>query len=229
MKYIALLLVLPLSGCAIIGTAHAIKALSGHSGSVLSSGSGHAKTETRTVGTYSRVMVSAAIQATFKEGPLSPLTVTADDNLLAKVNTRVEGDTLIVSLDGITSTKTTITISGSAPKIETAHATGATGIELTLNSKHSLELEASGASEITLSGPVGDTKVEASGASHVTLPEGTMQHLIAHVTGASQLTAPVHTDEASITASGASSVEGVVAKSSDVDSSGASSVNIEKG
>ena len=88
-----------------------------HAGREHRIGSGNAATETREVGAFDRLDVSAAIQATVRVGTPASVTVIADDNLLDNVVTTVSGTRLTVGMSGSISARTTVRVDIVAPSL----------------------------------------------------------------------------------------------------------------
>ncbi|MCC6405722.1 MAG: DUF2807 domain-containing protein [Planctomycetes bacterium] len=61
-------------------------------------GSGVAATETRTIGEFKRIRVHGSTDVVAEVGDRTSLELTADDNLLAYIVTRVDGDTLVIEM-----------------------------------------------------------------------------------------------------------------------------------
>lgn len=91
-------MVIGVSGCRIIvNTAPGIQ-LGGENNQI--SGSGVMKTQTRNVDPFTALKVQEAIHVYITQGESDVLTVTAEDNILPYVETRVSGQTLIVGITG---------------------------------------------------------------------------------------------------------------------------------
>ncbi|HVY49735.1 MAG TPA: DUF2807 domain-containing protein, partial [Minicystis sp.] len=63
-------------------------------------GSGHAKTETRSVAAFHAVDLSGSLEAEVKVGAPQKVEITGDDNLVPLVTTSVEGGKLSVQTKG---------------------------------------------------------------------------------------------------------------------------------
>lgn len=174
-------------------------------------GSGVLATETRAAGEFTSIEIGGALNLELTVDPaLDPsVTVTFDDNLIERLETRVSGDTLVIELNG------TFNITGSGDRLvavtmkslESLEASGATDVEMT-GTTSSYRMNISGASDVDAVNLIAaDVAVDISGASGVDLyATGVVS---GSVSGASNLR--VHGEPASVL----------------VDSSGASSVNIE--
>jgi hypothetical protein len=65
-------------------------------------GSGTSASETRTVSSFTNIDVSGAVNVYIKQDSVSSVKVEADDNLLQYIETRIEGNTLVIETeDGI--------------------------------------------------------------------------------------------------------------------------------
>lgn len=80
-------------------------------------GSGVKKTETRKVGSFTRIRVEGSSDVNVKRGPLK-VAVTADDNLLQSIVTKIEGDTLVIESRKSISPKVGIVVDINMPKLE---------------------------------------------------------------------------------------------------------------
>lgn len=173
-------------------------------------GSGEIVGETRDVGSFTSIEVSGAVDVVLVVEPGADVEVVVnyDDNLLDQIVTRVEGDTLLVATEGNVSTFG----GGRFVSVTTDHLEG---------------ISVSGASDLDGSGELVGYQLDVEGASDVNLRELTAEIVELDVSGASDVRVYAST-----------SVDGEVSGASDVriygdpdtvqvDSSGASDVNIE--
>ena len=86
-------------------------------------GSGRAVSEQRQVGSFSKVRVGTAIQATVLVGPDASVSVTADDNLLSSVSTDVTAGRLTVMIQGNSQPLTPVTVQITVPSLDSIEAT----------------------------------------------------------------------------------------------------------
>ena len=117
-----------------------------------STGSGNLITETRDVGSFTRIDAGGGVNIDLTVDPNASqsVSVTYDDNLLDNVVTRVDGDTLIVELEGAF----LVTGSGRFVAVVTDFIDG---------------IEASGGSDLTGNGVIESYQLRASGGSDVDL------------------------------------------------------------
>src|SRR3954470_7777254 len=94
-------------------------------------GSGVAKTETRTVTDFTEVEVGNAIHLDLTVGASPGVEVTADDNLLPHVITEVTAGRLKVSTDASTTTKIGITVKATTPTLKAVEGSGASTATVT--------------------------------------------------------------------------------------------------
>lgn len=169
-------------------------------------GTGAARTEARAVGGFTSVSAGGAVALTITVGGATAVSVTADDNVLPLIRTRVKGDRLIIdSTDGY-SPKTPVTIAITTPSLAALGLSGATTASATGLTGDRFALDLSGASKATLAGTAAAITIEASGASDL---------------DATKLAA----QDATVAASGASQVRLAVARGLTVEASGASAVD----
>ncbi len=173
-------------------------------------GSGNLITETRQVSPFSAVDASSAVTVSIvvDENAEPAVSVTYDDNMLDNLVTRVENDTLIITLEG------NINLTGNANRV----------VEVTMRDLDSLT--ASGASTVTAVGAAPRLELDVSGASTINLERLTVGDLDVDASGASDVLVFV-TGSATGAASGASSVE-LRGNPTDVriETSGASSLDL---
>ena len=169
-------------------------------------GTGTARTEARAVGGFTSVSAGGAVELTITIGGATAVSVTADDNIVPLIRTRVQGDRLIIdSTDGYTP-KTPVRIAITTPRLTALGLSGATTAATTGITGDRFALDLSGASEATVAGAATAITVEASGASEL---------------DATRLAA----QDATVAASGASQVRLAVARGLTVQASGASAVD----
>jgi hypothetical protein len=192
-------------------------------------GNGVLKKESRTVGEYDSISIGAAMKGRFTEKGLMPLSIEAESNLLPLVATRVEGRRLIIELRGNVSTNKVISISGSSKMIKELQASGASNVNLLQVKSHPLNLQASGASRITVDGLPNELKATLSGASSAVLGKLVLQNCIVELSGASRLSISGTTQMIRARLGGASTLDGGLrAKSGEVEASGASTLELTK-
>lgn len=207
-------------------------------------GSGRDATQAREVGAFRRLQVQGGIQATVTQGARA-VSITADDNLISLIETRVEGDVLIIStkngtsistskglraaitndvLEGVTASGGSI-VSGPATAASTwkADASGGSRITLTGLSTTTATLVATGGSTLTIAGSVTDLLVNATGGATGNLIELSATRVTLDVGGGSTVKLG-SAESVTGSASGGSTVTIKSARSVTVDATGGSSV-----
>ncbi|MES3019170.1 MAG: head GIN domain-containing protein [Bacteroidota bacterium] len=134
------------------------------------SGSGNQITQTRDVGSFSRIETSGSIKVILKQGPASSLKITADDNIMKELETYVRGNRLIIDLDGSFCDAGPITVYVTSSEYRGVDASGAVEIlgdgKLNVND---FDLELSGSSKVVLDINAANVKTSSSGASEISL------------------------------------------------------------
>lgn len=198
-------------------------------------GSGHSVEEERQTPDFMALEVSDSLEATVVVDPAQPQRVrlVGDDNLVAKLRTRVEGgDTLHVDFDSSElfdwSSPNPLRVEVTVPELESLSLSEASMADLSgVITSTAFFLSASGASTVKARGlAIGSLKLELSGASTMNLA-GETTRLESELSGASKLQGrELSTQEASLSSSGASSIDLRVSDSLSVTASGGSSLLI---
>ena len=169
------------------------------------SGSGNIASEKRDVAGFKSVDVGGAIQVEIVAQKDFSVEVQADDNILPLIKTEVRGGFLRIESEKNYNTKNPVVVRISAPNIEELEVSGASKVNLTDLNNEFLNIDASGASKISVN--------------------GTTASLITDVSGASKIDAEnLKSENASIEASGASSVSVSVSGDLKANASGASKI-----
>ena len=169
-------------------------------------GSGDLKTEEFAFSDFNRVEVSSAFEYEISQSNSYGISITADDNVIEKVQVTKEGDTLKISLEttprlGSLTLKAIVTM----PYLRSLAISGASrGTVSGFSSANDVDIEVSGASKVTGDITAGDVDFNVSGASTVQL-EGSANDIVANVSGASRFNLGGFTvNNANVTFSGAS-------------------------
>jgi hypothetical protein len=194
-------------------------------------GSGDITTVTPEVDPFSRVQVNSAFAATLRNGGAYALLIRADDNVIDRVRAEVSGDTLEIDLDGTVVRATLeaeVTVPGGAlAAVEASGASTITAVDMLQAAMATFDVQADGASTVTLDIDAQRLVVSAEGASTVELT-GRADDLEAVAEGAStlRLFELVATD-VRVTAQGASTAEVSASASLDAEASGASTIRYD--
>lgn len=152
-------------------------------------GNGLVEEQTRSLETFERVEISNGITAVVQMDGDDPhaVTITADGNLLAHVDTRVEGSTLVVEADGGIDTDNPILVTTAVPVLRSASAANAVDLSVLGLDEGAIELEALNASSVRATGSVDELGVTALNASAADTRELEVRHVAASVANASGL------------------------------------------
>jgi len=156
-------------------------------------GSGRVVEEEREVESFTQLSVGGAIEAIVTIGDEVAVTVRSDDNIVERLETVVEGETLLVRPEGgnvgfdpTDGIQVTITV----PALEGIEASGAASVAVGPLEGEALSVEASGASHVVVDeAAVAAITLDASGASEISVGGGTASSLVADLSGAASLDA----------------------------------------
>jgi hypothetical protein len=185
-----------------------LPALTSPAGGNIIQGSGVAKTEKRMVADFTEVEVRNAIQLEVIAGPPATVEVTADDNLVAHVVTKVTGGKLVVSTDGTGySTQIGVKVKVAAPALTSVKANGASRINLLNLKGKQFQLITEEGSMAKVTSTVEDLRVTVRQAASCTLA-GEAKTLTITCDGAAQVDAAnLKSIKVQVVASNASRVE----------------------
>lgn len=168
-------------------------------------GSGNLASEAREVSAFHAIEVGGVFQVEITVGKEHGVEVEADDNLLQYIKTEVRRGVLEIKTTRGIKSANPIRVRVTAQDIDDLEVSGAANVTLNGIKNDGLEVDSSGASQITVSGETAKFIVDVSGATHV---YGESLQAV----------------NATVQASGASHVKVNVADSLRADTSGASSV-----
>lgn len=190
-------------------------------------GNGNIKTETRNVGSFHGVDGSNAVRIVFSVGEPS-VKVETDENLQQYIKTEVKDGILHVYQEDNTSLQSTksVTIFVSANTLDKIDISGASEFRMEgrVTMESGVEIEASGASKVTLDVKAPSINTSVEGASELKLA-GETRDFNVEASGASSVQAyDLATENATADASGASSIKVFASVKLDADASGASDI-----
>ncbi|MDN3672125.1 head GIN domain-containing protein [Flavobacterium branchiarum] len=135
-------------------------------------GSGNVSTEKRNIeGTFENVSVSNAIDLVIEQSDKTEVTVEADDNLINKITTKIEGNTLVIkcsynSFRNIKSKKVIVKM----PVINNIKASSASTVKsINILRGEDISLDASSAAEINVNVESDAVTCETSSASNIAI------------------------------------------------------------
>jgi hypothetical protein len=188
-------------------------------------GSGHQVTETRKVDDFTRIEISGGFKVNLKQDSSLNIAITADDNLLKYIKTKVEDGKLIIKTKRNLCNTSEMTLNIGIHKLEELRSSGA--IEVTgdgLITTKDLNFDLSGASKITLDLNAANVTTTGSGATELYLTGQASSHHI-NISGVGHIHAfDFVVGDYDIETSGAGDAEINVLHNLAVHSSGASEV-----
>ena len=170
-------------------------------------GSGNLETQEYSFSDFKKVEIGSAFKFDIKRSDTYSISITADDNVIEHVKVSKSGDTLKIGLSpfgslGAVTLEADITL----PQLARLDISGASrGFISGFSSAEDIDIEISGASQLTGDITAGNIDIELSGASNIEL-DGSAGNLVADVSGASRCSLddfPVN--DADVEFSGASS------------------------
>jgi hypothetical protein len=132
-------------------------------------GSGKAATQVRNVDSFEELEVDISADTTITKGDKAVCEITADDNIIPLILTKIEGNRLIITSDKNYLTRTSIKIKLQTPKISFVILNGSGDIAVKNVSKEKLEALIKGSGNITGIGEANTLTVEISGSGDVNL------------------------------------------------------------
>ncbi|MCA9190774.1 MAG: DUF2807 domain-containing protein [Planctomycetales bacterium] len=151
-------------------------------------GSGVSLSEIRELEAFDSVSVSGVATVNIEIGELAKCEVTADDNLVPLVETKVVDGELQIGLSESVSMKTPIVVDLVLPKLRGINMSGATTGLVSGLSSDSLQVDLSGASELTIAtGACQQVNVDTSGVAEAQLKDLVVSHAKVSTSGTSRV------------------------------------------
>lgn len=150
-------------------------------------GSGNSKSEVRSLSGFDRVTAGSAVRVEIIAGQEFSVEVEADDNLLEHIKTEIHDGRLEISTDGRLKTRNEMNIRISMPEINALELGGASVGKVSNIKTDVLELQANGASKLTIDGEAKTLSLEANGASKIDAENLKTETVTAEASGASKV------------------------------------------
>jgi hypothetical protein len=166
-------------------------------------GSGVSKTETRSVGSFSKIDLAGSPDVMVAVGSDTSVSVTTDDNLLTNIETVVEGDTLRINSRRSYNTSVGVKVNITVPDLNGVSISGSGDIQVTGLKAGDMDASVTGSGDITLSGVMDRLHAHIVGSGDVRASELAVKHVRVDITGSGD--AEVRATEeldASVTGSG---------------------------
>jgi len=140
---------------------------------------GEVTSEQRTVDDFTKIELEGAFKVNISQDSFSMMKITAHENVIQQVKSRVSGKTLKIELDKRLCDSGIVEIALSSKQWESIEASGASEITGTnLINADNLDIDLSGASKINLNLIVSRLKTETSGSSEIVLTGQCRQHIM---------------------------------------------------
>lgn len=156
------------------------------SGNILE-GSGESATEERELGDFNRIQLDVSADVTVTTGKKPHYKITADDNILPLILSRVSGNTLRISSQESFSSSRRIKIAIAVPRITSAEIQGSGNIDIKDVMKGQIDLAVSGSGNIEVKDVMKDQiDLVISGSGNITV-SGEVARLKATINGSGDL------------------------------------------
>ncbi|MXV51179.1 hypothetical protein GS399_09380 [Pedobacter sp. HMF7647] len=189
-------------------------------------GSGKQVSQTREIGDFRMLKASGSMKVFIRQDSAQSVKITADDNIIDHIESRVKGNTLEIGMErGMYCTEGDITVYISSKYFNGLDASGANEIvtEGKFNTEN-FDLDLSGSNKVKLDLNAADVRTQASGSSEIVLSGQARSHTLS-MSGSGEVNALNFTvGEYKIESSGASKCSINVLKSLKVNSSGSSEI-----
>ncbi len=150
-------------------------------------GSGDMQTETRDVDSFKRIKATGSFDVFITVGDKQSVNVTFDDNLLDKIETEVNGKTLILDSHGSYSSRRTCKIEITVPKLEYVKLSGSGDIIIDELDADFFEYQLSGSGDLTANGKVKDLEIHLSGSGDIDTRDLIAEDVYAKVSGSGDI------------------------------------------
>ena len=188
-------------------------------------GSGVAKTEPREVGEFDKIHLNGSPNVNIVIGPERSVSVTADDNLLAVIDTVVEDGTLVIGGSEPFRTRLGVTVQITVPALTHVAVHGSGDVKVKGLDAEMFKAEIQGSGDISVAGRAEELDVEIQGSGDVKLDELAAKRAAVEVQGSGDSTINV-SDELTVHVAGNGDVKYI--GSPKVTTTGDTSANVKK-
>lgn len=189
-------------------------------------GNGNVIEQKREVGSFDIIKVQSGLDLYITQGSPASLTVKADENLMEKIITRVEGNTLYLDVRGSIRNAKAMDVYVTVENLRELHASGGSDVVAEEGLKlEELKLFCSGGSDTRMKLDVGSLWCETSGGSDAIL-SGTVKTLAINASGGSDFDGKkLEAVNCKVNTSGASDVWVYASGEIEMEASGASDIH----
>lgn len=136
------------------------------------SGSGNIKSENRTVNNFTEISVGSSFDVEVKIGPVTEVSVEADDNVIKHIGTEVSGNTLKITLeDNYSVSNAHLRIYITTPALTAIRTSGSASVIVqdVITSKEKLTFKATSSSDIKAEVDAPEVEADASSSATINL------------------------------------------------------------
>ncbi len=130
-------------------------------------GSGKAKSESRTVGSFSKIAVEGSADVNWTRSDKQSLMVKTDDNLLSNLETVIKGDTLYIKFKESCSSKVESVVTISSPTLDGLAISGSSDANLSGISAQNFAVSISGSGDMVAKGTAKTASISISGSGDI--------------------------------------------------------------
>lgn len=190
-------------------------------------GSGIEASSKRETAAFSRIDLRGDAQVSIVAGRASSVTVRGDDNLMSRVKTRVEGDTLVISTRNYRS-EIGMSVEIGVPALNGVELSGSGAIDVHKLSGASFSADLSGSGDMKIDGKVDELELDISGSGETWLDNISANDIRLGIGGSGDISASGTTDslEVEIPGSGEAQLDHLAALRAQVDISGSGDVSL---
>jgi hypothetical protein len=189
-------------------------------------GSGPSKTESRSVGSFTRVEVHNGIGLTLQVGGAPAVELMAQENILPLITTTVEGRVLKIRGAGSFTTSAGVTVTATVPTLHGITVAGGSHTSILGLAADRLDIDLSGGATLVATGSATDVAFGATGGSRADLKALTAKTMTVSLSGGSTAALNV-SDQITGSAAGGAAATVIGGASVGVQTSGSASVSSE--
>lgn len=150
-------------------------------------GSGVPVEQTRTVAPFAAIDLAGAGEVFVHVGARQNVVVTADDNVVERVGTTVQDDTLVISTRGSFEPVVPLTVDVTVPELEGATLSGAGALDVDAVQAETFEVRLTGVGLLVATGAVGSLDASLAGAGEARLETLVARDVVATLSGDGRL------------------------------------------
>jgi hypothetical protein len=132
-------------------------------------GSGKSKSETRTVGSFDRVVSKGSPDVQVTIGDKASIEVTADDNIVPLITTETNGTELVIGSNGSYNSKTSVVVKIVTPALKEMQIKGSGNADIEGLSGDKFYAKVAGSGEIKASGITKEVEADCDGSGEIDL------------------------------------------------------------